>query len=68
MRQSSLPSAAFDHGKHFQAVQPPLGQLTLAIEAAEERSFAVVGNLGGCQVGIQISLGIVMRRNLVPCV
>ena len=22
MRQSSLPSAAFDHGKHFQAVQP----------------------------------------------
>jgi hypothetical protein len=39
--------------------------MTLTIQTAKGRAFAVVGDLPCCQIRVHISLGIVMRRDLV---
>jgi hypothetical protein len=40
--------------------------MPLTIQTAKERAFAVVRDLGRCQIRVHISLGIVVGRNLVP--
>jgi hypothetical protein len=64
--QPGLSSAPFDHCQHLQSVQPRLSQMALTIQAAEERSFAVVSHLGSSQVSIHVRLSVVMSRDFVP--
>ena len=72
-----MPGAAFDHtapaniaggcrcGQHFQPVQPSLRQMALTIQAAKERSLAVVGDSCGRQIGVQVGLGVMMCRHFM---
>jgi hypothetical protein len=66
VRQSSLPSTPFDHGQYLQPVQPPLRQMALTIQAAKERAFAIFADLSCSQIGVHVSLGIVMGGHFVP--
>jgi len=77
VRQSSLPGAALDHTapaniaggcrcrQYLQPVQPPLGQMALTIEATKERTFGVLGDSCGRQIGVQVSLGVMMCRHFM---
>jgi len=47
-------------------VQPPLRQMALTIQTAEEWAFAIFSDLSRCQIRVHISLGVVVGGHLVP--
>ena len=60
-----LSGPAFDHVQCVAAVQGLLGNLSLLVKAAEERSVLFVGDAGGVQVGVHVLLGVVVDGDVV---
>jgi hypothetical protein len=61
-----MPRTPLDHCQYFQPVQPPRRQMTLTIQTAKKRPFAIFSDLSRYQARVYIRLSVVMRGYFVP--
>jgi len=62
LTQTGPAGPPLDHQQRFVAVKPGGGQLPPAVQRAKQRRPFLVGDAGRRQLGVQVLLGLMVRR------